>query len=128
MRPSALDEALSKLAIPNTVIALDSSGRLTSDAVSIDGPLDHLALYQIYLRTGTIPGVSLPDGFNPAARARGRSTWAARTNPTTAETPSTAISEITALAACNPALGLSSGKPFLRLFADLPLVAVVPES
>ena len=63
----SLDEALAKLTTPNAVIALDASGRLTVDGVSIDSPLDNLALYEIYMRTGTIPGVTLPDGFNPAA-------------------------------------------------------------
>ncbi len=63
----ALDEALAKLTAPDAVIGLDTSGRLTVDGVAIDSPLDNLAMYETYMKTGTLPGVTLPDGFNPAA-------------------------------------------------------------
>lgn len=63
----ALDEALSKLTAADAVIAIDSSGRLTVDGVTIDSPLENLALYETYMTSGTIPGVTLPAGFDPAA-------------------------------------------------------------
>jgi hypothetical protein len=63
----ALDEALSKLTAPSVVIGLDPTGRLTVDGVTIDSPLENLALYEVYMTTGTIPGVTLPAGFNPAS-------------------------------------------------------------
>jgi len=40
---------------------------VTVDGTTIDSPLENLALYETYMTTGTIPGVTLPDGFNPAA-------------------------------------------------------------
>lgn len=63
----ALDEALSKLTSPTAVIGLDAAGRLTVDGVTIDSPLENLALYDVYMTTGSIPGVTLPAGFNPAS-------------------------------------------------------------
>jgi len=63
----SLDEALAKLTAEGAVIAIDSTGRLTVDGTTIDSPLENLALYETYMTTGTIPGVTLPDGFNPAA-------------------------------------------------------------
>lgn len=63
----SLDEALSKLTADGAVIAIDASGRLTVDGTTIDSPLENLALYEQYMTTGTIPGVTLPEGFNPAA-------------------------------------------------------------
>lgn len=63
----ALSEALSKLTVDGAVIAIDSSGRLTVDGTTIDSPLENLALYDKYMTTGSIPGVTLPAGFDPAA-------------------------------------------------------------
>ena len=63
----ALDEALSKLTATSAVVELDATGRLTVDGVAIDSPLENLALYEVYMTTGTIPGVALPANFNPAA-------------------------------------------------------------
>ena len=66
---NSLDEALAKLTAPDAVIELDASGRLTVDGVSIDSPLDNLALYQAYM-TNTLPAsvvALLPANFNPAA-------------------------------------------------------------
>jgi len=63
----SLDEALSKLTATGVVIGLDSTGRLTVDGVTIDSPLENLALYETYMKTGTLPGVTLPANFNPAA-------------------------------------------------------------
>jgi len=63
----SLDEALAKLTADGAVIAIDSTGRLTVDGTTIDSPLENLALYETYMTTGTIPGVTLPGGFNPAA-------------------------------------------------------------
>ena len=63
----ALDEALSKLTATSAVVELDDSGRLMVDGVTIDSPLENLALYEIYMTTGSIPGVVLPADFNPAA-------------------------------------------------------------
>lgn len=63
----SLDEALAKLTASGAVIALDAAGRLTVDGVAIDSPLENLALYDAYMTTGSIPGVTLPANFNPAA-------------------------------------------------------------
>lgn len=63
----ALDEALAKLTAEFAVISLDAAGRLTVDGVTIDSPLENLALYDVYMTTGSIPGVTLPAGFNPAS-------------------------------------------------------------
>ncbi|MBC2730472.1 hypothetical protein [Thiobacillus sp.] len=63
----SLDEAMSKLTASGAVIALDSTGRLTVNGVTIDSPLENLALYETYMKTGTLPGVTLPANFNPAA-------------------------------------------------------------
>ncbi|QGW22722.1 hypothetical protein GOM96_17505 [Stutzerimonas degradans] len=63
----SLDEALAKLTTEGAVIAIDSSGRLTVDGVTIDSPLENLALYETYMTSGSIPGVTLPAGFDPAA-------------------------------------------------------------
>ena len=63
----SLDEALSKLTAAGAVIAVDSTGRLTVNGVTIDSPLENLALYETYMKTGTLPGVTLPANFNPAA-------------------------------------------------------------
>ena len=63
----ALNEALSKLTADGAVIAIDSSGRLTVDGTTIDSPRENLALYDQYMASGTIPGVTLPAGFDPAA-------------------------------------------------------------
>ncbi|MBU1396455.1 MAG: hypothetical protein KKE84_10010 [Gammaproteobacteria bacterium] len=61
----ALSEALSKLT--SGTVTLDSTGRLVVDGVTIDSPLENLALYDAYMTTGTLPGVTLPTGFNPAS-------------------------------------------------------------
>jgi hypothetical protein len=61
----ALAEALSKLA--SGTVSLDSTGRLVVNGVTIDSPLENLALYDAYMTTGTLPGVTLPVGFNPAS-------------------------------------------------------------
>jgi hypothetical protein len=63
----SLDEALAKLTTSGAVIALDASGRLTVNGTAIDSPLENLALYDTYMKTGTLPGVTLPANFNPAA-------------------------------------------------------------
>ena len=63
----SLDEALAKLTTPSAVIGLDAAGRLTVNGVAIDSPLENLALYKTYMTTGTLAGVTLPTGFNPAA-------------------------------------------------------------
>src|SRR5512135_3256988 len=63
----SLDEALAKLTTADAVIGLDAAGRLTVNGVAIDSPLENLALYETYMKTGTLPGVTLPAGFNPAA-------------------------------------------------------------
>jgi len=63
----SLTEALTKLTTSGAVIALDAAGRLTVDGVAIDSPLENLALYKTYIATGTLPGVTLPANFNPAA-------------------------------------------------------------
>lgn len=63
----SLDEALSKLTAAGAVIAVDSTGRLTVNGVTIDSPLENLALYDAYM-SGTLPStLTLPAGFNPAA-------------------------------------------------------------
>jgi hypothetical protein len=61
----ALSEALSKLT--SGTVTVDATGRLLVDGVTIDSPLENLALYTTYMTTGTIPGVTLPSNFNPAA-------------------------------------------------------------
>lgn len=61
----ALAEALSKLT--SGTVSLDSTGRLVVNGVTIDSPLENLALYDAYMTTGTLPGVTLPTGFNPAS-------------------------------------------------------------
>jgi hypothetical protein len=63
----SLDEALAKLTTADAVIGLDAAGRLTVNGVAIDSPLENLALYDKYMTTGSIPGVTLPANFNPAA-------------------------------------------------------------
>lgn len=63
----SLDEALAKLTADGAVITLDATGRLLVDGVAIDSPLENLALYDTYMTTGTLPGVTLPEGFDPAA-------------------------------------------------------------
>ena len=63
----SLTEALAKLTTSGAVIALDAAGRLTVNGVAIDSPLENLALYKTYIATGTLPGVTLPANFNPAA-------------------------------------------------------------
>jgi len=63
----SLDEALAKLTTSGAVIALDAAGRLTVNGTAIDSPLENLALYDTYMKTGTLPGVTLPANFNPAA-------------------------------------------------------------
>jgi hypothetical protein len=63
----SLTEALTKLTTSGAVIALDAAGRLTVNGVAIDSPLENLALYKTYIATGTLPGVTLPANFNPAA-------------------------------------------------------------
>jgi hypothetical protein len=61
----SLAEALSKLT--SGTVTLDSTGRLAVNGVTIDSPLENLALYDQYMTTGTLPGVTLPAGFNPAS-------------------------------------------------------------
>lgn len=63
----SLDEALSKLTATGVVIGLDAAGRLTVNGVAIDSPLENLALYDKYMTSGSLPGVTLPATFNPAA-------------------------------------------------------------
>src|SRR5512135_1979083 len=63
----SLDEALAKLTASGAVVTLDASGRLVVNGTAIDSPLENLALYETYMKTGTLPGVTLPAGFNPAA-------------------------------------------------------------
>lgn len=50
----SLDEAISKLTATGAVIALDSTGRLTVNGVTIDSPLENLALYDAYM-SKTLP-------------------------------------------------------------------------
>lgn len=61
----ALSEALAKLTAPGAIITLDSSGRLVVNGVTIDSPLENLALYDAYM-SGTLT-IALPDGFDPAS-------------------------------------------------------------
>jgi hypothetical protein len=61
----ALAEALAKLTAPSAVITLDATGRLVVNGVTIDSPLENLALYDAYM-SGTLT-VALPAGFNPAS-------------------------------------------------------------
>jgi hypothetical protein len=63
----SLDEALTKLTASGAVVALDATGRLTVNGVTIDSPLENLALYLDYMKDGSIAGVTLPAGFNPAS-------------------------------------------------------------
>lgn len=63
----SLDEALAKLTATGAVITLDASGRLVVNGTAIDSPLENLALYLDYMKDGSIAGVTLPAGFNPAA-------------------------------------------------------------
>jgi len=63
----SLDEALSKLTATGAVVTLDEAGRLVVNGTAIDSPLENLALYDAYMTTGTIAGVTLPAGFNPAS-------------------------------------------------------------
>jgi len=63
----ALDEALTKLTAPDAEVTLDASGRLVVNGVTIDSPLENLALYDTYMTTDSIPGVTLPAGFDPAS-------------------------------------------------------------
>jgi len=63
----ALDEALTKLTAPDAEVTLDASGRLVVNGVTIDSPLENLALYDTYMTTGSIPGVTLPADFDPAS-------------------------------------------------------------
>ncbi len=65
VRDHSLTEALSKLT-PGTM-TLDSTGRLAADGVTIDSPLESLALYDKHMTTGSLPDVTLPAGFNPAS-------------------------------------------------------------
>ena len=44
-----------------------ATGRLAVNGVTIDSPLENLALYDTYMKTGTLPGVTLPANFNPAS-------------------------------------------------------------
>ncbi len=63
----SLDEAIAKLASAE-VIALDATGRLTADGVTIDSPLENLALYVSYMTSGTLPqNITLPEAFDAAA-------------------------------------------------------------
>ena len=61
----ALAEALSKLT--SGTVTVDETGRLVVDGATIDSPLENLALYDKYMTTGSLPGVTLPANFNPAA-------------------------------------------------------------
>lgn len=63
----SLDEALAKLTAAGAVVTLDPTGRLTVNGVTIDSPLENLALYLDYMKDNTIAGVTLPAGFNPAS-------------------------------------------------------------
>lgn len=63
----SLTEALTKLTAAGAVVTLDSTGRLAVNGVTIDSPLENLALYDTYMKTGTLPGVTLPANFNPAS-------------------------------------------------------------
>ena len=49
------------------MITLDASGRLVVNGTAIDSPLENLALYLDYMKDGSIAGVTLPAGFNPAS-------------------------------------------------------------
>lgn len=63
----SLSEALSKLTAANAVVTLDATGRLVVNGTTIDSPLENLALYDKYMTTGSLPGVTLPASFNPAS-------------------------------------------------------------
>jgi len=61
----SLAEALTKLT--SGTVTLDATGRLVVNGVTIDSPLENLALYDAYM-TGTLPStLTLPAGFNPAS-------------------------------------------------------------
>ncbi len=65
----ALDEAVTKLT-EATVVSLDGAGRLAADGVTIDSPLENLALYQELMTTPADQWsevVPLPDDFDVAA-------------------------------------------------------------
>lgn len=64
----ALTDALSKL-IGIAEVTLDSTGRLVVAGVTIDSPLENLALYETYLTTGTLPDVDMTNlaNLDPAA-------------------------------------------------------------
>jgi hypothetical protein len=61
----SLDEALSKLT--SGTVALDSTGRLTVNGVTIDSPLENLALYEAYM-TKTLPTAVMDVLNNPALK------------------------------------------------------------
>lgn len=61
----ALAEAMSKLT--SGTVTVDATGRLVVNGATIDSPLENLALYDKYMTTGSLPGVTLPANFNPAA-------------------------------------------------------------
>lgn len=61
----SLTEALAKLT--SGTVTLDSTGRLVVNGATIDSPLENLALYDKFMTTGSLPGVTLPANFNPAA-------------------------------------------------------------
>lgn len=65
----ALDEAMAKLTAEGAVVTIDATGRLVVNGVTIDSPLENLALYDAIMSSadGTLPGVTLPDGFNVAS-------------------------------------------------------------
>ena len=63
----ALTDSLAKLTGDLAVVTLDATGRLVVNGVTIDSPLENLALYDVYMSTGEIPGVTLPAGFSPAS-------------------------------------------------------------
>ncbi|MBI3431140.1 MAG: hypothetical protein HY018_02870 [Hydrogenophilales bacterium] len=67
----SLTEALAKLTATGAIVTLDSTGRLAVNGVTIDSPLENLALYETYMKTGTLPGVTLPANFNPASLLAG---------------------------------------------------------
>ena len=67
----ALTDSLTKLTSVGAVVTLDSTGRLVVNGVTIDSPLENLALYEVYMTTGTIPGLDMTDpalaNFDPAS-------------------------------------------------------------
>jgi hypothetical protein len=62
----SLTEALDKLTSA-TLVTVDATGRLVVDGVTIDSPLENLALYELYMTTGALSTVPIPTGFNPAS-------------------------------------------------------------